>query len=456
MVAVEVLLILFIADLLQSVHLGWIILAALLSLPCIFLVCTIWEKISFTVLIWVVVMIGTSLSFRHRDPGLLATSEAVDLQVLVKLAIFAGCGLYVMYRTALWPRQLVKAISTSPLKWMFAYGLMALMSTAYSSFRSLTLVSSLQFMIVLALLGVAIVIDNLPARRILNVTLLVLLAIESAVCVLYFVAPDLAIMVQWPNLRRLGGLLIHPNGLAVVAAVLSVVALCRVVVANRWSRRLLYFGILLVSVMTLIATQGRAAFVAWLLSSLCICVLLRSLTQKYFLLLGAMSTILVIIFVPEVLVLVTKVFTRGEDITTLTGRTTVWKYVLSLAREPLPFLLGFGYGTPRLSLLTQLPGSWTHTHNAFLEALMGLGIFGVMFLVASFTSAGLFLLRRMRGSTGEDFSLCVELLGVLVVLFVTSMTSGSMGGRVNLSLLIYLGILACCVRIKVSGKADHV
>lgn len=443
----------FIADRLSPNQWAWVIAAIPLCVLLIFSIYVVRKRISDISLLWILVMLGTSLSFRQRNPNLLETSEAVDAQVLARLVIYAFCGLYVLYRGVRWPNRLLKAITTSPLKWMLFYGLLALLSTAYSSTKALTLVSSLQLMVLVTLLGVTIAIDNVSAVRIWNITLLTLVVIILAVWGLYFVDPDLAITVQWPNLRRLGGLLIHPNALGVVAAALGVVALCRWLMAHRMAGRLLYAGMLVGSVITLIETQSRAASVGWLLGSLAVLMLLRR--RQLPLLLSAMVLLAlsVALFLPGVVSSGIERFERGQDIMALTGRIVVWRHVLIRAGQSWQaLLLGYGYGASRLSLLAQLPGNWTHTHNAFIEALMGLGIPGVFLVTMSFVSTGFFLRRGLVRSRGQARVFHIELLGVGIVLFVVSMASAAVAGRPGISLFIFLSLLACLSRMRLTGE----
>ncbi len=424
----------------------WVFAILALVFPTIIFIYVIKKKRGTANLLWLVTMLGTSLSFRRRDPGLLATSEVIDAQVIAQLTIYIVCGLFVLYWFIHHPtqfRRFLKVISNSPIKWMVIFGIFALLSTTYSTHRALTFVSSLQLITVIFLLGVIIMSDKAFHKAIMTTTVMGLLLIEAVVWVLYFVAPELAITVQWPNLRRLGGLLIHPNGLGVVAAVVAVVALSRGLIEFQNSGRLTYLGVFLGSVVTLIATQGRADLVAGLLGSM---VVLGLQKRKFLLLLSMIILLSIILFLPGTAEWGGEKFARGQDIRVLTGRVYVWEFVLSqTVRSFQSLFLGYGFGVSRLSLIEQ-GVNVTHTHNAFIEALMGMGIFGSFVLAMSYLSLGLFLLRRLLGSRGENFNFYTELLAVFVVIVVISMTSVAVAGRVNISSFIYLSVVACCVR----------
>jgi O-antigen ligase len=395
-------------------------------------------------LLWIVMMLGVSVSFRRRDPGLLMTSEALDSQVLAELAISIACGLYVSFRAAPRLKRVVSTLASSPLKWILVYAFAALLSTAYSSSPALTLVTSMQLLVALGLLGTAISAEGVTPERLFDATLVGLLVIEAAVWALYFWARELAITVQWPNLRRLGGLLIHPNSLGVVAAVLGVVALRRGLGAKRALQRLLYLMAFIIAVVTLICTQGRAAFVAFVLASMLVLMLLR---RRFLLWLGVLLILTVALLLPQAATLGADLFKRGEDITQLTGRVSVWWHIVRLAlRSAGTLLLGYGFSSSRVALLAQLPGGWTHAHNAFMEALMGLGLLGLILVAMSFLSAGLVFVRGILRRPHERYGRYVEWCGVLVVLLVVSMASATIGGRLNISGFIYLSMLAGCVR----------
>src|SRR3984893_16756181 len=78
----------------------------------------------------------------------------------------------------------------------------------------------------------------------------------------------------------------------------------------------------------------------------------------------------------------------GRD-PTLTGRSNIWKAVLSTNTNPL---IGTGYESfwlgPRLNHVWQLAGQVNEAHNGYLEIYLTLGLVGVfllfLFIIASY------------------------------------------------------------------------
>ena len=76
----------------------WVILLILSCFPIIFFIYITRKRVADVNLLWGLMMLGTSLSFRRRDPRLLATSEVIDAQVLTQLAIYAMSAFFVFFR----------------------------------------------------------------------------------------------------------------------------------------------------------------------------------------------------------------------------------------------------------------------------------------------------------------------------------------------------------------------
>jgi O-antigen ligase len=116
------------------------------------------------------------------------------------------------------------------------------------------------------------------------------------------------------------------------------------------------------------------------------------------------ATLFSIVFIDEIAALL------GRDLT-LTGRTAVWAYVVSMI-EARP-VLGFGYNVffdQRANvefLLAYLQWSVPHSHNGYLEVTLGLGVIGLALMLVLLIQS---LLRAVRlvfltNSCGAQFAL---------------------------------------------------
>lgn len=408
------------------------------------------RKLGSVGFLWLLLVITTSLTFRYRDPWILATADAADAQVLARLALFAICGIFGFVLFLQQPRQLILVAITPPMKWLALYALLALASISYSEYPLVTLASSLQFIAALTLLGAAITRGDMSSRRLLNTTLLGIFIIEIAVWFLYFIAPEWVMTSRYSISPRLGGLLITANALAAAAATSGVVMLTRTLTAttrlSRFGCALLFF----ISVLTLIATQGRASMIALILGSAVVLVLMR---RGFLLLIVMLAIVTVVIFVPESINSGVDVFEGGRDVRGLTGRIPLWQFVLSEAgNSAQTLLIGRGHGASRLYLLEELAGPWTDAHNAFLEALLGLGLFGATVLAISIFSAGSFLFRVVIAGRSEEFGHYVELTGVLVVIFGVAMAIAAIESRPGIQLFIFITVLSCCARLRIEAN----
>jgi O-antigen ligase len=420
---------------------------ALILIPILYL---IWKKTGAP-LLWSVLLLATSLSFRRRDPSLLDTDVALDAQVLIQLILYAWVGVYALAQALRHPRQVLGAILEPPQLWVFLFGLVALFSTAYSEYRLLTLVRSLQLLIMIALLAVLVSVEQVSARRILDVTERALLYIVVGVLAVYVIRPEMALTLLYPNLRRLGGLLIHPNGLGAVSAALGVAALSKILGARGRFERLSAITSLAVSIIALAGAQGRATIAAWLLGSGVVLILWGRSTRILGLLCVAVFLALVLLL-PQETAEWTSAIVRPETIGTLTGRLAVWRFVIVEATSSLQALfLGHGFASARLEFLDALPGQWTHAHNAFLESIYGLGLIGLFAFAMSLLSLITSLLKGLRGNPKGQHFVYVELLGLTAVVSTVAMAS-SVIGRLDVAAFIYLSLIASCTQLKLPGR----
>jgi exopolysaccharide production protein ExoQ len=111
----------------------------------------------------------------------------------------------------------------------------------------------------------------------------------------------------------------------------------------------------------------------------------------------------------------------GRD-PTLTGRTNIWKAVLSTNTNPL---IGTGYESfwlgPRLSHVWRLAGGQNEAHNGYLEVYLNLGLVGVfllfVFLIASYRA----ICKRLSPS----FSLASLSLALWTIVLFYNMTESA-------------------------------
>ena len=130
------------------------------------------------------------------------------------------------------------------------------------------------------------------------------------------------------------------------------------------------------------------------------------------------------------------VLQKHRSLTTLSGRTFIWQYLL--ARFSDSPLFGFGFATgPRTLLLGHT--TVIDAHNVWIEALLSLGLVGLSLLLSACSWGFLRALRMSRQTTDPD----ARLLAVwLLLLLSQSLTSTSIAMRSD-ELIILLTYISC-------------
>ena len=131
----------------------------------------------------------------------------------------------------------------------------------------------------------------------------------------------------------------------------------------------------------------------------------------------------------------------GKDLT-FTGRTRIWPVVIHYIRQKP--LLGYGYASFWRSeygdvfrdgfFWEEIP----HSHNGFLEILLGLGILGFIIFVASFFIATFRAIHIAYLSKTVEELLPIQLL---VFIFIANSSEATLLSSNNIFLIVYISIL---------------
>jgi O-antigen ligase len=102
-----------------------------------------------------------------------------------------------------------------------------------------------------------------------------------------------------------------------------------------------------------------------------------------------------------------------QGLETLNGRIPLWELAFDLIGEGGRWLIGFGYGSPRVLLLERV--SWAGTaHNTWVELLMGVGLVGTaVAVIACLGIAGRLWTMGLAHSSRNDvipFAIVVYML----------------------------------------------
>lgn len=246
-----------------------------------------------------------------------------------------------------------------------------------------------------------------------KITLKTILYITFPVVLLFFLGGQiLNIDIFWretfsDNAVRLGGLLINPNELGMLAAASSII-----IISTFGKAPIFRLLMLLISLFVLVKTGSRSAIVALFVSVFYLCNRrTRILSLILLLFVGILRFDLVLSLLPRADI--------TDDLISLTGRAYTWSAAFTTLL-PKYWLIGAGF--------QQFPGHnigiGAHmAHNTFIQLLIGGGIIGLIL--------GLFLSIRLWTQQSKLFS------AVFIVLIINSFTEFGYFGLFNHAVLIF-------------------
>ena len=233
------------------------------------------------------------------------------------------------------------------------------------------------------------------------------------------------------------------NDLSEISAILALVALCRLWTdLDAQSKKNRYRLLFVASITTLIITQTRGTFAAFLIGL----VVLLALTRRYWVLvvggiLGAAVGALLLMFT-NFSTTVMQVVLRGEAVheaSGLSGRLEVWQLSIHKILER-PFIGYGGFAGSRFVVLAK-DSPWSDALNTYVDATLNIGIWGFLLLVILVFSIGWVLFRSVHRSSLKQSEryLAMELSLAYTVVIIRSMESGNL---ITHPMLAFLALLS--------------
>jgi O-antigen ligase len=370
------------------------------------------------------------------DLSLRGASSGLDAQSALKFALWLSGLLLLPWRWGV----LRLAARDMPTFALLLFGLWALASTVYSISPLYTFAAALGFLgLWVIAVTLATTIDPPRAQFWLTFTLFTMSAASLA---MYGVARDVA-MVAYENSTtlRLGGIFGNAN------AVGGVSALALLLMATAWyapaSRRTIWLTCALVPVCLacLVLSQSRTAMLGLTAALIAVFARRHPLVMLPGLLAFAATGVLVLGYPGLVENLIALVARSGrvEQVTTFTGRTEIWAFVLS-AIEQAP-VLGYGFASGKTLIPAGYAGpyGWTTSsaHNLWLQVWVTTGGIGLLLILASQFGLLRALVRRPMPLRDGIF---------VYVLFVGLLEPGPMGPSVNLLTFVFIWATANSLR----------
>lgn len=336
----------------------------------------------------VLMFVMTDLSIRQRA----LTDTSLDAQNVVKLAVW-GLGLLVavFHRDAL-----RRALSGTPHMWLLLFALWCTATALYSPIPMYTLGGGIAF--VAMVLFAIVVRSRMPDALVLKAGLYTFGCLTWLALAMYLAIPDRAMAaMEGGSIMRLAGPFGSPNNLGRIAAI--ALLMCTWSLLTR-THRLTSPGLVLVSVgaiACLYLSQSRTAGLAFCLSVLVLLAIRRASWAFGLLALTAAAALvwsLLDIRIDDVAALVSRTG-HVSELTTMTGRTTIWQFVWGeIQKEPL---LGYGFASTKYTIPLGYRDYWGWTtasaHNMWLQVWMTTGLVGVVLLAAALLSQVLYCWR---------------------------------------------------------------
>ena len=329
------------------------------------------------ILLFLNVIVVTSI-FRVRDYA----DKSLDLQVMLKLGVWAATFLIALFLMRLWMRRFLQ------IDQILLFILFALVGVSCLYAPNLTYSAASAFSLLSVVLLLFLSSSVLTTREIMRTIIAAVTLVAVVSILVYFVNPEFGRMKNWtenglvPGVR-LSGITGTANTIGYLAAFcLLLLYYYRLFLPRGIS--ITYWACVAVHLIALGMSQSRTSMAALILSLLIATTLRASPMRLGLLCLLIAGGIAFFSFVDldSVFALVSRSGNVSE-ITTGTGRTHIWGVSMDMiAQRPL---FGWGYASSNV-LLPAVSGdighSVTHAHNGFLQIALSVGLVGLFVFLA--------------------------------------------------------------------------
>jgi O-antigen ligase len=399
---------------------------------------------------WLILFVMISgLTFRVREVQEIE-SNPLDASAMIRM-FFAGIvAIALIVRLfrgqSLWLRSLFHGL----LGFLTMFALLSLVSTSWSVKPTWSLYKSIEFLVDLALYAAivlyALTLENYEPVVNWIYTLMGLIILSAWIGAVVNPADAFAHgeagMFLIPQLTGIFPVA-AANGLGTSAAVLTLVAITRLLIPMAESSRSWYVVLAAFGLITMIMTDARSAIVGFLVGLIILLFFTRHLVAGVFLGLMGVS----ITAFSGTGNIIWSYILRGQhekEFVGLSGRVEWWQFAWQKFLErPLTGWGGFAGG--RFFILPQIaqPGQSTvpDLHSNIIEPLVDTGMFGLLFILIALFGAWLYLYRGYRSSklNAGEARLAVECMAVLALLTVRCTVSSTLTNHPAMPFLAVLG-----------------
>jgi hypothetical protein len=377
---------------------------------------------------------GRGLDTALVDP--FTFDAAAMLQVGAWLCADALVLILLMSHVARGTSFLPRLLQDRPLRWYGLFGLLGLGSVTYSSSPSYTAFFAQK--IIVGILLLSLLEWHWPARhgsRSLQVLFWVFALQAAAIGVLYFahrewVSPFAAELIDVGKRPRITGGVFADYGSSALLAGLCF--LYPLLFGRTQLIRLLAGAAYACTWILMILSETRSTMAAGLVF---LVVMLASKPEARVLaaLVGAGSCITVVTLLPNLSSGIVNTGTRqGEGLSTLSGRTVAFSYLIDRWHDSP--LIGYGFGSGARNLLIDFVArsglNIGAGHDALSTVLADLGLFGLALLVTTLVASWIALFRLYRSTvrTGGTIAVIHQVLCLLIWVTMQTVVGASLAG----------------------------
>ncbi|MGI9072215.1 MAG: O-antigen ligase family protein [Bryobacteraceae bacterium] len=403
----------------------------------------LWKQLSWWHGLWFLVFLS-GLVFRFRDSQAISDS-AVDFWALYRIGLMGITGSALAMRFFLRRSPLQISLFRGLIGRLLIYALVCVCSTVWSAYPAWTFYKSLEYLVVVVLL--AAVLATLASAASYKSVLDLMWTIDGLLLISIWIGA-----LIWPAdaLQSSAGLIsvqlqgvvpqVADNGVGHVSAILSVVALSRLLRRPQTKgSRFFYVVLFAITVGTMILAQTRSAILGFLLG-----VSLLLYFSRQIGLIACLATIVLLLYLATGAGgLFEEYMRRGQnagEVASLSGRIDWWDFGWNeFVKHPST---GMGAFTARFTVLAKFGDQGTSTvHNTYLEALLGVGIIGLIPLFTVLLGTWTSLIRELRHSSRSPArrQLALEATAVLGVITLRSFFSVGLIVHYDLDFMAILG-----------------
>ncbi len=367
---------------------------------------------------WLLLLFPVFLRAVYRRRGLDAVAE-VDASAMLQVGMTAICGLYAVHRWTSAGQSLRRALTRTSLVWLSLYGLLAVVSAAWSGMPELTLFRGGQVLVYLVLAA-----DALATLGTIQNLIRFQLCYAAVVCLTW----------QLPLLQYNFSLTaLHSS--QVPGAIVGMVFTGWMLEGRQW--RMMHAFLI---VMLLLGTSS-ATYVSVLGGLVVVLFTLRRRFALGVLLLG-LATAMTVSYPQEIKNIVFYGKSEG-NIRTASGRLPTWQWLVRNQMQDAPLAgYGFAFGEARARLYNIGGLRMQHMHSSVMSAFVNLGLLGLTLLVAYWLTVWRHVLRA---AACPSRSLA---LGAVAAVCANSLSVESVTSPVGLCWIGHLLVFGMAVHVK--------